>query len=286
LGLIAAEAHRPDLLILDEPSSGLDPIVRRDILEAIIRTVTDEGRTVIFSSHLLDEVERMAEKVIVGVPTPILSLYRYNGHDAYDTLPPGKYDYHCPLMSLPIAFKTTIDTVPPPSLKAPSGKPCIVWLPRDRLNIGLTWAASNKFPQNEFRSLTIEDFQSFLDPRANYVALQYGLPDDQIEKVTGAGIQYPLYKDFAELASLMMHLDLIISVCTGPMNLAGSLRRPAWVLLSKLSDMRWSKRAQSPWYPQVRKFRQTTLNDWGPVLAEVKESLRGYIDADLRRIAV
>jgi ABC-2 type transport system ATP-binding protein len=61
LGLIAAEAHRPDLLILDEPSSGLDPMVRRDILEAIIRTVTDEGRTVIFSSHLLDEVERVSD---------------------------------------------------------------------------------------------------------------------------------------------------------------------------------------------------------------------------------
>jgi ABC-2 type transport system ATP-binding protein len=63
LGLIAAEAHRPDLLILDEPSSGLDPIVRRDILEAIIRTVTDQGRTVIFSSHLLDEVERVSDQL-------------------------------------------------------------------------------------------------------------------------------------------------------------------------------------------------------------------------------
>lgn len=63
LGLIVAEAHRPDLLILDEPSSGLDPIVRRDILEAIIRTVTDEGRTVLFSSHLLDEVERVSDHV-------------------------------------------------------------------------------------------------------------------------------------------------------------------------------------------------------------------------------
>jgi ABC-2 type transport system ATP-binding protein len=61
LGLIAAQAHRPELLLLDEPSSGLDPIVRRDILEAIIRTVTHEGRTVIFSSHLLDEVERVCD---------------------------------------------------------------------------------------------------------------------------------------------------------------------------------------------------------------------------------
>ncbi|MCZ6855310.1 MAG: ABC transporter ATP-binding protein [Gammaproteobacteria bacterium] len=59
--LVAAVSHRPDLLIMDEPSSGLDAVVRRDILNAIVRTVTDDGRTVIFSSHLLEEVERMSD---------------------------------------------------------------------------------------------------------------------------------------------------------------------------------------------------------------------------------
>jgi ABC-2 type transport system ATP-binding protein len=63
LSLVAALAHRPDLLVLDEPSSGLDPIVRRDILSAIIRTIADQGRTVLFSSHLLDEVERVSDHV-------------------------------------------------------------------------------------------------------------------------------------------------------------------------------------------------------------------------------
>jgi ABC-2 type transport system ATP-binding protein len=62
-GLVAAVAHRPELLILDEPSAGLDPVVRRDILDAIVRTVADDGRTVIFSSHLLEEVERMSDHV-------------------------------------------------------------------------------------------------------------------------------------------------------------------------------------------------------------------------------
>ena len=62
-GLMVALAYRPDLLVLDEPSSGLDPIVRRDILGAIIRTIADEGRTVLFSSHLLGEVERVADNV-------------------------------------------------------------------------------------------------------------------------------------------------------------------------------------------------------------------------------
>ncbi|MBL8819141.1 MAG: ABC transporter ATP-binding protein [Planctomyces sp.] len=64
-GLLIALAHRPDLLLLDEPSSGLDPVVRRDILGSIIRTVADEGRTVLFSSHLLDEVERVADQVAI-----------------------------------------------------------------------------------------------------------------------------------------------------------------------------------------------------------------------------
>jgi len=62
-GLLIAVAHRPDLLLLDEPSSGLDPGARLDILSAIVRTVADEGRTVLLSSHLLHEVQRVADQV-------------------------------------------------------------------------------------------------------------------------------------------------------------------------------------------------------------------------------
>jgi ABC-2 type transport system ATP-binding protein len=64
-GLLIALAYRPDLLMLDEPSSGLDPLVRRDILGAIVRTIADEGRTVLFSSHLLDEMEQVADHVAI-----------------------------------------------------------------------------------------------------------------------------------------------------------------------------------------------------------------------------
>jgi ABC-2 type transport system ATP-binding protein len=63
VALLAALAYRPELLVLDEPSTGLDPVVRREILAAIIQTIAEEGRTVLFSSHLLDEVERMSDHV-------------------------------------------------------------------------------------------------------------------------------------------------------------------------------------------------------------------------------
>lgn len=62
-GLIVALAHKPDLLVLDEPSSGLDPIVRREMLEAVVRSVAEQGRTVLFSSHLLDEIVRVSDQV-------------------------------------------------------------------------------------------------------------------------------------------------------------------------------------------------------------------------------
>jgi ABC-2 type transport system ATP-binding protein len=65
VGLLAAIAHRPELLILDEPSSGLDPIARSDILQAVIRTISQDGRTVLFSSHILEEVDRVCDAVAV-----------------------------------------------------------------------------------------------------------------------------------------------------------------------------------------------------------------------------
>jgi ABC-2 type transport system ATP-binding protein len=73
-GLLIALAYRAELLVLDEPSSGLDPIVRRDILGAVIRTIANEGRTVLFSSHLLDEVEEVADHVtMISGGTIVLS---------------------------------------------------------------------------------------------------------------------------------------------------------------------------------------------------------------------
>ena len=65
--LVLALAHRPQLLVLDEPSSGLDPVVRRDVLESIVHTTAQSGSTVVFSSHLLDEVERLSDRLAMIV---------------------------------------------------------------------------------------------------------------------------------------------------------------------------------------------------------------------------
>jgi ABC-2 type transport system ATP-binding protein len=64
--LAQALAHDPELLLLDEPLNGLDPAQRRGVVE-LVRRLGEEGRTVIVSSHVLHEVERMAPRVLVLV---------------------------------------------------------------------------------------------------------------------------------------------------------------------------------------------------------------------------
>ena len=63
LGLALALASRPALLILDEPTAGLDPVARREFLDLITAQARHHQRTTLFSSHLIDEVERAADRV-------------------------------------------------------------------------------------------------------------------------------------------------------------------------------------------------------------------------------
>jgi ABC-2 type transport system ATP-binding protein len=62
VGVVAAFMHDPELLILDEPTSGLDPLRQHDVLE-LVRERAAAGRTVFFSSHELDQVEHVADRV-------------------------------------------------------------------------------------------------------------------------------------------------------------------------------------------------------------------------------
>jgi ABC-2 type transport system ATP-binding protein len=63
LSLLLAVAHAPELLILDEPMSGLDPIAREEFLDGVVRTLAERDCTVLFSSHTLADVQRLADRV-------------------------------------------------------------------------------------------------------------------------------------------------------------------------------------------------------------------------------
>ncbi|HEV7226146.1 MAG TPA: ABC transporter ATP-binding protein [Pirellulales bacterium] len=65
LGLLLALAHRPELVILDDPALGLDPIMRKEFNRDLITHLQGEGRTVFYSSHLLYEVEPVADMIAI-----------------------------------------------------------------------------------------------------------------------------------------------------------------------------------------------------------------------------
>ena len=85
VGLVMALGSRPEVLILDDPTSGLDAVVRREFLEAMINNVQSEGGTVFFSSHLIHEMERVVDEVAL--------------------IHEGKLCLHAPLEKLKLDFK-------------------------------------------------------------------------------------------------------------------------------------------------------------------------------------
>ena len=65
LALTVALARRPDLLVLDEPLAALDPLARHDFMQSVMAAVAENGTSVVLSSHVVAELERMASYLIV-----------------------------------------------------------------------------------------------------------------------------------------------------------------------------------------------------------------------------
>ena len=64
LGLVLATCHRPELLLLDEPLSDLDPIARQDVLTALLEYFRSDNATIVISSHMLHDIERIADRIV------------------------------------------------------------------------------------------------------------------------------------------------------------------------------------------------------------------------------
>ena len=83
--------------------------------------------------------------------------------------------------------------------------------------------------------------------------------------------------DFADTAALIDSLDLVISVDTSVVHLAGALGKPVWLLNRFDTCWRWlHNRDDSPWYPSLRQFRQPAPGDWDSVISLVRDALRRF----------
>jgi tetratricopeptide (TPR) repeat protein len=200
------------------------------------------------------------------------------------------FDFHCPITSLPLAFRTTLETIPVPAslLPVPMEDRRQVWKDRlghdGRLRVGLVWSGNPKHKNDRNRSIPLRMFSSILDADAVFVGLQKDpRPDDAAvlrERTDIIDLSAHL-TDFSETAALVSCLDLVITVDTSVAHLAGALGCPTWILLPHTPDWRWLlNRDDSPWYPTIRLFRQTETRDYASVLDRVKIELRKLVSAE------
>ncbi len=194
-------------------------------------------------------------------------------------LPPA--DFHAPLLSLPLAFKTTLENVPAavPYL-AFDPEAVAAWRrklggPGERL-VGICWRGSASYAGDRERSIPFAAFAPLLSvPGVKFIGLQKDLTAEELA-VTGARPNFTNpAEDFTRTAEIVAALDLVITVDTAWGHLAGALGRPVWVLLPQVSHWCWLRdRRDSPWYPTARLFRQAARGDWDGVIRDVAQELR------------
>ena len=191
-------------------------------------------------------------------------------------LPP--FDVHCPLMTLPLVFNTTLQTiaaaVPYMSIDPAKAAAWAGRLPAAGRRVGLVWAGNPKYANDRVRSLNPARLAPLAAvPGVTWVSLQKSStvpPPPELHLFDGTADLH----DFADTAALISHLDLVIAADTAVAHLSAAMGKPTWVLLPAVPDWRWMLgRADSPWYPSVRLFRQATAGDWVPVVAEVAAAL-------------
>jgi tetratricopeptide (TPR) repeat protein len=224
-------------------------------------------------------------RVIVEVDGPLSDLMRCLDGAAGIVArgsPLPDFDYHCPLLSLPLAFKTSLETIPSglPYLRAPD-QALQDWGARlgkhHRPRIGLAWSGNAGHTSDRQRSIALRALLPLLDIDATFVSLQKEVRAADMETLGECGDLLHFgdeLGDFADTAALVSHLDLVISVDTGVAHLAGASGKPVWILLAYVPDWRWLlDRDDSPWYPTARLFRQSDTREWDSVIATVGEAL-------------
>jgi tetratricopeptide (TPR) repeat protein len=202
------------------------------------------------------------------------------------------FDYHLPLGSLPHVLGTDYDTVPAyESYLKPD--PVLVSAYRDKLGgrraVGICWSSG------------IRDYGIWIQEYGKRKSMHFDMVAPLVAAIEGSGMlavnlqvgperaqhqgrvfeALPEKPTWDDTAALMANLDIIITVDTGVVHLAGALGRPTWLMMqqdgasfhfmTERPGAPWNE--ASPWYPSVRIFRQSKPGDWGGVIARVAREL-------------
>jgi uncharacterized protein (TIGR03032 family) len=241
--------------------------------------------------RFLPLVAQQCQQVILCCPDNLVTLFKtVKGVGEIYTagaIPLSKFSTYSPLMSLPYLLKTTIETIPDQVpyvgvAKEQKDKFAPLFKQSNQFpKIGIVWAGSPTHKDDRNRSCALTDFSPILKlANFNFYSLQKGEREQDLERLPTSikVVNLSSYlNDFADTAAAITHLDLVISVDTSVVHLAGALGRPVWTLLSYAPDWRWLlERTDTPWYPTMRLFRQQEPGNWQSAIAKVVDQLRVF----------
>ena len=195
---------------------------------------------------------------------------------------PPPFDMHCQMMTLPQVTDLKLTDLPGPiPYLTPDPARMRKWRKRlanlPRPLVALVWAGRPTHFNDARRSMSLETLAPLGQDGITFLSVQKGdRADDAMTPPAGMNLVNlsPEIKDFEDTAAILAIADLLISVDSSPVHLAGGLGRPAWVMLPKLPDWRWLlDRNDTPWYPTVRLFRQNAHENWHNVVQEMADEL-------------
>jgi len=260
-----------------------------------------EGRTILlFAEQGLGDtlqfcryvplVAARGARVILEVQRPLVGLLqKLEGVDRIimrGEAPPN-FDYQCPMMSLPLAFGTELESIP-------SGRPYLApddaivskWRarlgPHGRPRVGLVWSGNRTHANDQNRSIPFAALAGLLELDCQFVSLQKEYREQDRAALDASGVlrMEEHLDDFSDTAALCELIDVVISVDTSVAHLAGALGKPLWLMLPHVADWRWlTERSDTPWYPSARLFRQTHKGDWEGVIEAVRAELAALFQA-------
>ena len=233
-------------------------------------------------------VAAIGARIFLVVQPPLISLLRGSQLPVFgllavgESIPPS--DFYCPLMSLPLAFRTVEQTIPSTGTYLCATKKSVEeWaevLGRSRPRVAIVCCGNNLHSNNHMRSIGVAKFASYFNYDCKLLLLQTRLSStDENCLVTFPNIKVlpRVIADFSDTAAVVELMDLVITVDTAVAHLAGAMGKTVWILLPYNSDWRWlAERSDSPWYKSARLFRQKTVGDWRTVMDEVSAAVSEF----------
>ena len=239
-------------------------------------------------------LEKLGAKVVLEAPASLVELMQSLSPtltviNEGDVLP--AFDGVCPVMSLPLALKTTLETIPAstPYLSVSETKKQY-WRAKlgqkTKPRVGIVWSGSmtNKIDNNPCarRNIPLEQLKPLFELELEFHVLQKDIrPEDKLvlDSLRQLHCYQDALNDFTDTAALIQEMDLVISVCTSVAHLAGALGHMTWVMLPYSADYRWMlNEHNSSWYPTIKLIRQKKIGNWSEEINLIKKNLTNTLE--------